>query len=77
MLYKYNFSVQRLSKFIENNIPHRDKLGMEKDAEIIYYYLIQKYSPIDIREVLKYTNQLLNNSAIEIDNKMQSLGNNN
>lgn len=73
MLYTFNFSPSTISKMIEMNLPYIGRKGMQKDAEIIYLYLIQKYSFLEISQILSDIEGLMTLSSEEINKRMRYL----
>lgn len=75
MLYSYNFSVENLSKLIQNNIDNIGNVGRQSDAEIIYYYLSQKYGFTGTIDVLNNLLKIMDKTSVEINEMMLRLSN--
>lgn len=77
MLFTYDFSLEKMLNLIEKNLDFCGKKGMERDAEIIYYYLTQKYGVLGIPSVLNEISKILTLSSVDVDKKMLNLSNDN
>lgn len=77
MLFTYNFSLEKMLNLIENNFAFCGKKGIERDAEIIYYYLTQKYGILGIPSVLNEISNILTLPSVDVDKKMLNLSNDN
>ncbi len=77
MLYSYDFSPEKISLLINKNLDFRGDEGIKRDAEIIYFYLTQKYGITAISKVFKEISNLTALSSVEIDEIMLRLANNN
>lgn len=59
-MYKFNFSIDKFSKLISDSIGSCSENATKNDAELIYYYLSQKYSHSEIKQVTDHIDKILN-----------------
>lgn len=76
MLYTYNFSIEKFNSMIIENIERNGEKGMLRDVDIIYYYLSQKYSHFEIKQIINQLNNVLEMSDVDIQKKLLFLSNN-
>lgn len=75
MIFMYNFSIKKLCDLINENLSHCGEKGMDIDADLLYYYLRQKYAPVQIQKIAYKLNELSDMPSYEINKKMMLFAN--
>ena len=75
MIFTYNFSIKKLCDLLNENLSRCGDNGMNIDADLLYYYLRQKYAPVQIQKIANKLNELSDMPSYEIDKKMRLFAN--
>lgn len=75
MLYAYNLSPEKIYNLIFENFYVFGEDGISHDADIIYFYLSQKYGLTGVLKIIECLKNILSLSSTEIDQKMLDLAN--
>lgn len=75
MLYSYNFSLEKFINLIKDNFFYSGENGLQKDVEILYYFLMQKYSAGEIEKISLELVEMQKLSSVEFDKIMSFLAN--
>lgn len=70
MVYLYNFSVEKLMKMISENMDRRGETSIQRDIDILFYYLSQKYT---INEIKAVTEGIEKVSDSSVDEQLEKL----
>lgn len=62
MLYKFDFSLEKICRLLSLNIDKNGDEARQRDAELIYYYLTQKYAHSEIEEVIQNLHKIMYNT---------------
>lgn len=73
MLYKFDFSLEKFCRLLSLNLDKNGDEARQRDAELIYYYLTQKYAHSEMEEVINNLDSIMNKmSQKEIHNLLLS-----
>lgn len=68
----YDFNFEKMMVLLKKNLPYCGEKGMDQDAKILYYYLVQKYDSFRMKDVLKKIIQFSESSAVDVDKILSS-----
>lgn len=66
-MYEKNFPVAQFANVLEKNIIYAGKSGQIQDAQLIYYYLVNKYDATHALDVLNYALELFRKTPHELN----------
>ena len=73
MLPVYNFNFDNFCNLLKKNFLFNGEKGIERDALLIYYLFIQKYSRFEFKLVFDKIRQIQEMSATEVDKILTNL----
>lgn len=79
-MYEKNFPIERFANVLKNNLNFAGRVGQIQDAQLIYYFLVNKYDAANAPDVIRLTLELfrkpaheLNEIITQIENKMNKV----
>lgn len=67
------FPIEKFANKLKYNMQYASKLGQDIDAELIYYFLVNKYDPFHALEVLHLATDFFHRSTMELNEIISKL----